>query len=323
MGSVWKKMNWVKRRWSGLKNWFRHRDGQVRHPDFKVLDVTQQVPKDLVDWGLQKLHVPDLWKETKGKGIRVGVIDTGACLNHPDLKTAIVASKDFTGKGTAEDGGGHGSHCAGIIGARENGMGCVGVAPECELYIAKALRDNGSGDFSYITAAVYWLMEQDVDIISMSLGGGYDDVPLHEALKEAAKSGIVLIAAAGNDGVSSLDDVDYPGRYAEVVAVGAIDANMNIAGYSSVGPQVDVLAPGSNVYSTYLNNSYALLSGTSMATPFVSGVVALVLAHAEKEGKNIRNVGVVHKLLMEHAIPGSGATMKYGIINPVEFFKSV
>jgi len=295
----------------------------MRHPDIRVVSVMATPSEDFVDWGLKQLNVPELWKTTKGTGIRVGIIDTGADLDHPDLKYAIVASANFNGTGSAEDGDGHGTHVAGIIGARSNGVGTVGVAPECELFIAKALGDDGSGAFSQITAAVYWLIGQDVDIINMSLGAPFDDVALHEALKVAARSGIICVAAAGNDGVDVLNAVDFPGQYSEVIAVGAIDASKHIAAYTSTGPQVDVLAPGSNVYSTWLNGAYCLLSGTSMATPFVSGVVALVLARAEREGRPIKNVGVVHKLLMENAVLGGSATMGYGIINPESVFKKV
>lgn len=308
---------WVRREWLQLKTKWRSRDGRARRPNFNVLAVS---PACQIGWGLQALNVPDLWKQTKGSGVKVGIVDTGVDLTHPDLVDGIVASADFTGKGTAQDGDGHGTHVAGIIGARGISGGTVGAAPECQLYIAKALGDDGSGDYGAITEALEWCIQQKVDVINMSLGGPQDDYRLHDAIRTAVNQGIVVVCAAGNDGVDAIDDVDYPGRYDEAIAVGALDPQLHLASYSSVGPEVDILAPGSQVYSTYPGGNYALLSGTSMATPFVSGVVALAIAKAKIDGKPITGM---RDLLLKHALPRpdlAAGNMGYAIIDPADVF---
>lgn len=314
-------MKWLRKAWNRLMG---NKVGDVTHPPVKVLDIS---PQAKMDWGLTTFGIPALWSMTKGAGVKVGIVDTGACLQHPDLKDAIVASKDFTGKGTAEDGDGHGTHVAGIIGARGNSAGATaGVAPECQLYIAKALGDDGSGDFGNIEDAIEWLIAQKVDIINMSLGGSDEGSGLHDVIKKAAQQGIILICAAGNDGVDAIDDVDYPGKYDECIAVGALNPNLSLAAYSSVGPEVDILAPGTQVYSTYLNNSYALLSGTSMATPFISGVAAMAVAKARLDGKPITSGQQLNALLKKDALsrPDLLQTTKgYGIVDPAEVFKDL
>ena len=289
------------------------------HEPVTVLDSTPTLDGEHIDWGLQELHIPEIWHFTKGAGIKIAIIDTGADLTHPDLKDAIVASIDFTGKGTAQDGDGHGTHVAGIIGARAQGSGVVGVAPECQLYIAKALGDDGSGNFSAIVAAVHWCVAQKVDIINLSLGAQVGDLALHTAIQLATANGIAVFCAAGNDGANGKDEVDYPGRYDEVVAVGAIDAYLHLAKFSSVGPQVDILAPGTQVYSTYKGGGYAMLSGTSMATPFVTGVAALALAKSRADGKplvgcwELRDFLVKHTMARPDLISGNKG---FGVISP-------
>jgi subtilisin family serine protease len=316
-------VTWLRKKWCTLKRWWRNRDGMVRHPAVTVLDQTQ-TPR--LDWGVQLFGIPELWHLTKGAGIKVGVIDTGCDLNHPALRQAIVASEDFSGKGTADDGAGHGTHVAGIIGARPVNGGTVGVAPECQLYIAKALGDDGSGDMDDIVEAIHWLIEMQVDIINVSLGSDGGTPMLKAACELAAAKGIMMICAAGNDGVEAIDDVDYPGRYESCIAVGAVDRKLNLAAYTSVGPEVDILAPGSQVYSTYPKSSYALLSGTSMATPFVSGVAALALAKERMNGKSITTVAQLNELFKTHAMKRPDllqGNRGLGIIDPAAIFQTL
>jgi major intracellular serine protease len=315
--------SWVRRNWLQFMAKWRNSDGLAHHPAVKVLDVS---PTAHVDWGLQSLGIPALWKETEGAAVVVGIVDTGADLTHPDLAPGIIASKDFSGKGTANDGDGHGTHVAGIIGGRGLSGSPAGVAPQCSLIIAKALGDNGSGDFSSIADAVTWLTSQKVDVINMSLGGSVDDDGLHKAIIAAAKAGIIVCCAAGNDGVDAIDDVDYPGKYEEVIAVGALNPDLELAAYSSVGPEVDILAPGTQVYSTYLNNTFALLSGTSMATPFVSGCVALAIAKGRKDGRAPLDVKNMISLLKINALPRPDllqGNKGVGIIDPADVFKTL
>lgn len=259
-------------------------DNIYRLPPYTVQQVLRANElSETVDWGLAQFGVPDLWQQTEGKGVTVGVIDTGCDLDHPDLDGALESAKDFSrSRSGPRDMAGHGTHVAGVIAARRDGRGVVGVAPQCRLLIAKGLGDDGSGDSRGIAQAVDWCCEQGADVISMSLGSPQPDTFILAAIRRAVQAGKFVIAAAGNDGRPM--SVNYPARYPETIAVAAVDRDGKVARFSSQGPQVDIAAPGQDILSTYLNGGYARLSGTSMATPFVSGVVSLVIArHCEAE----------------------------------------
>ena len=237
-----------------------------------------------IDWGLKLLGVPPLWKETQGDGIKVGVLDTGIALEHPDLRPAILEARDFTrSPSAAYDAQGHGTHVSGIIAARRNAHGIVGVAPETKIITAKVLNDDGAGTSQDIVAGIHWAMEAGADILSMSLGSSEPDEEIHQALLLAISKGVFVITAAGNEG-PELDTVGYPAGFPEMVAVGSIDRRKRLSQFSSRGRQVDVVAPGDEITSCYPPRGYAVLNGTSMATPFVSGVVALALAKHRKMG---------------------------------------
>lgn len=236
---------------------------------------------DVADWGHQPLAVPRAWEVSKGKGVVVAVLDTGADKSHPDLKDQIVDAKDFTGSRNGfVDVQGHSTHCSGIIAAAENGMGMVGVAPEAKILIGKVLGDNGSGSSYGIAKGIRWAVDwvgpngEKVGVISMSLGGGSPDADTQSAVKYAVERGVIVVAAAGNEGPGE-QTVAYPGGYPECVCVGAIDDKLNVARFSSRGKQLFVAAPGVNVRSCYPGGRYATMSGTSMATPYVAGVAAL------------------------------------------------
>lgn len=254
-----------------------------RLPPFKV-DKVMLATAETIDWGLKLLGVPPFWKETQGEGIKVGVLDTGIALEHPDLRPAILEARDFTrSPSAAYDAQGHGTHVSGIIAARRNAHGIVGVAPETKIITAKVLNDDGAGASQDIVAGIHWAMEAGADILSMSLGSSEPDEEIHQALLLAISKGVFVITAAGNEG-PELDTVGYPAGFPEMVAVGSIDRRKRLSQFSSRGRQVDVVAPGDEITSCYPPRGYAVLSGTSMATPFVSGVVALALAKHRKMG---------------------------------------
>ncbi len=249
-------------------------------------------------WGLgdKGINVAGAWAATKGKGVKVAVLDTGVDINHPDLKDQVVGSKDFSGSSVGTmDLKGHGTHCCGIVAMKQgNGQGFVGVAPECKLLMGKILGDDGTGDFDWATQGVLWAIDQGADVISMSIGG-YADIPpdqffpdLRAAIKKAVDKGIIVVVAAGNSNDENVGNpkghVEYPGRYEEVITVAASDFSQHIAHFSSRGPEVDVAAPGDNIISTIPGGQYAEFSGTSMATPMVAGVAALYVA--AKKAKN-------------------------------------
>jgi subtilisin family serine protease len=271
--------------------------------EFKVADfqLKEVIPAsaygdDLIDWGLKAVGAEIAWQKTKGKGIKVAVLDTGVDADHRDLALNIKETVDFTGsRYGVEDMQGHGSHCAGIIGAVDNQIGMVGVAPEVELYIAKVLGDNGSGGFDSITKGIQWAITKQVDVISMSLGAsGRPPEMLHSVIKAAHDQGIILVAATGNENGA----VCWPAMYDEVIAVSAVDEHLNRATFSNYGIKNEIAAPGVNIVSTYKQGQYARLSGTSMATPLIAGAIALIIARHKENTNGLKpDVEEVHRIL--------------------------
>jgi subtilisin len=237
---------------------------------------------ETVPSGIQQVNAPLAWGCSRGKGIRVAVVDTGIDFNHPDLQPNYVGGVSFVpGAATPMDDHGHGTHCAGTIAAAMNGSGVVGVAPEASLYGVKVLDHNGSGQFAWIIAGIDWCIQHGIHIISMSLGGSTAPAALETICNAAWSKGVLVVAAAGNSNRQdpvppAASNVGYPGKYRNVVAVSAIDSSNTIAPFSSRGPEVDVCAPGVDVLSCKLGGGTTIMSGTSMACPHTSGVAALL-----------------------------------------------
>ena len=221
-----------------------------------------------------------------GAGVNVAVIDTGIDCGHPDLAPHCVYGPNFTVKGNklAFDDHGHGTHVAGIIAARDNGFGVIGVAPEATLYAVKVLDANGFGSWSSVASGIVWATKNGMDVINMSLGGTSSSQAVAAAVKAASGAGVLVVSAAGNSGCCNT--VLFPGKLPESMAIAAVDVNDQRASFSSTGVEVDVAAPGVSILSTVPTGScklcdpsgYRTLSGTSMATPHVSGVGALLVS---------------------------------------------
>lgn len=245
------------------------------------------------DWGVIYLQAVKAWlgKKAAGENALIFILDTGIA-NHPDLDENRRRQYDKNLTGDTPVKHLHGTHCAGIAAALSNNIGIVGVAPKAGLADVQVLNGSGSGSWAWVAggirhAADVKLTGADagkVKIISMSLGGSASNKELEDAVDYAISKGCIVIAAAGNSGYrEGQSTVNWPGAYPQVITVAAIDpdsddnpANNKPANYSSAGPAVDVAAPGTNVLSTVLNGGYARLSGTSMATPHVAGIAALV-----------------------------------------------
>ncbi|MDP4097368.1 S8 family peptidase [Paenibacillus sp. P96] len=245
--------------------------------------VEQRESVNEVPAGIELIQAPKIWDKTKGTGVKIAILDTGCETTHPDLKGRIVGGKNFTHDDDGDpdnytDYNGHGTHVAGTIAAVQNAKGVVGVAPEAELLIVKVLDENGSGDYEWIIDGIYYAIEEKADIISMSLGGPEDVPELHEAIQKAVASNILVVCAAGNegDGRDSTDEFGYPGAYNEVISVGAVSLDRESSDFTNSNNEVDLVAPGEEILSTFLRGKYATLSGTSMAAPHVSGALALI-----------------------------------------------
>ncbi len=227
-------------------------------------------------WGINRIDAELVWPTgNTANPIKVGVIDTGISLTHPDLAANIQGGYNaIRPSRSANDDNGHGSHVAGIIAAINNSSGVVGAAPQADLYAIKVLSASGSGYLSDVIEGIDWAIANGMQVTNMSLGTSANIESMHEAVIRARDAGIVQVAAAGNDATKP---VIYPAAYPEVIAVSATNSNNVIASWSSRGPEVDLAAPGVSIYSTYKGTGYATLSGTSMASPHVAGAAALLL----------------------------------------------
>lgn len=230
------------------------------------------------DWGIVRTDAPAAWEsEFTGKGVKIAIVDTGIAAHEDLVVEGGVSFVSYTS--SYSDDYGHGTHVAGIIGARNNALGTVGIAPESSLYAVKVLDNNGSGYLSNVAAGIDWAITNKMNIINLSLGSSSSSTTLKKAVDSAYSKGILVVAAAGNSGTSSGsgDNVQYPARYDSVIAVAATDINDKRAYFSSTGNTVEVAAPGVDIVNTYLNNQYAKMSGTSMAAPYATGNLALIM----------------------------------------------
>ncbi|MBX9973837.1 S8 family peptidase [Cytobacillus firmus] len=280
----------------------------VRVIPFKVIRQEEEVKE--VPKGVELIQAPKMWNETKGKGIKIAVLDTGCDLSHADLKDRITGGRNFTDDDNSDpnifkDYNGHGTHVAGTIAAHENDAGVIGVAPEADLLIVKVLNKDGSGQYEWIINGIHYAIEQNADIISMSLGGPADVPELHDAIKAAVKKNILVVCAAGNegDGDDSTDEFAYPGCYNEVISVGAINLERDSSEFTNSHNEIDLVAPGEEILSTFLNGKYATLSGTSMSAPHVSGALALIKDLANKQFERKLSEPELYAQLIRRTVP--------------------
>jgi len=232
--------------------------------------------KQVIPQGIERIGANTVWNISTGKAVKVAVLDTGIEVGHPDLQDNLVRGINLINPYIVpNDDNGHGTHIAGIIGAINDRLGVVGVAPKASLYPVKVLDYKGNATLSNLLEGLQWCIDNRVQVINMSLGTSEHNDILLKAIKSVYNAGIVMVAATGNNG--SQKYIDYPAAYAETIAVGAITVNDTPAWYSNSNKRVNLMAPGDRVLSTYKNGSYGSLSGTSMAAAHVSGVVALML----------------------------------------------
>lgn len=253
-----------------------------------------------------------------GAGVKIAVLDTGIDYNHEDLKGNYKGGFDFAFNDADpfdDSTLSHGTHVSGIIAAQNNGIGVIGVSPNADIYAVKVLDGAGFGTASWIISGLQWAVDNNMNIATMSLEGP-DSITLHNAVDNAYNSGVLLVAAGGNNNGGS---VLYPGAYGSVIAVSATDANDQIAGFSSVGPEIELAAPGVNIYST-VRGGYAYMSGTSMAAPHVTGDAALIYStnFPDVNGDGLRNNKDVRELLhnaKDLGTAGKDNMFGYGLVD--------
>ncbi len=263
-------------------------DPAVESVDYNYLRTLSNAPDDPrfdEQWGMIKPRFEGAWSRTRGQGIRVAVVDTGAAVRHPDLKRKIALQRDFRhNDGTVEDSAGHGTHVAGTVAAETNNRrGVAGGCPACKLLIAKAFSPDGGYDFA-IARSITWSVDRGAKVINCSFEGPGNSEALKDALDRATRKGAVVVAAAGNGGTSA---PSYPAAYPNVIAVAATNMDDRRASFSNHGSWVDVAAPGVNILST-VPGGYGYRGGTSMAAPHVSALAGL-LASQGRGPKAIRD----------------------------------
>ncbi|MFN8575545.1 MAG: S8 family peptidase [Candidatus Sericytochromatia bacterium] len=256
-------------------------------------------PDIKLQYGLEKINADGAWAVTKGdEKIVIAVVDTGVDLNHPDLAANLVKGYS-TIKGTINenDDNGHGTHVAGIVSAiADNNIGVTGIAPKCKVMPIKVLSAKGDGNDSDIAEGIIWAVDHGAKVINLSLGGAGAGKTLENAILYAYNSNALVVAAMGNNGANVKN---YPAAFKNVVAVGASDSKNKVAPFSNFGDWISVTAPGLKIYSTLptykvelsrynLGTEYGILSGTSMAVPYVAGLAGLILS----KNKNLNRAEV-------------------------------
>lgn len=242
--------------------------------------ITEPLPR-LPSSDFEEFQTASAQNVLPGNGIKVAILDTGIDPNHTALQPSIEKTKDFTGslRGVFDESA-HGTLVAGVVAAHRQAAGSAGVAPGARLFIGKVLRNhNGGGDVEHLLKGIRWAIDQQVQIINISLGSQEELPEVKNAFQEAGRKNVFVICAAGNRGSQGLD---YPAQYDNCVAVGAIDGDgrrwEDGQDASAIGTELDIAAFGDSVMSTWPGGGYGRKSGTSLAAPFVSGVLALVLA---------------------------------------------
>lgn len=289
-------------------------------------------PSEQITWGLKTIYDnSDLTATSGGEDVKVAVLDTGVDVSHPDLRSRITACKDFSHPKSpvvndkCEDRNGHGTHVAGIIAADAGSdlLGIFGVAPGAGIFAYKTCDLNGSCLADDVAVAIRLAADEGAQVINMSFGSDKDISLVSDAVSYAYSKGVLLVAAAGNDGPFP-DSIDYPAAYNKVIAVGAISQSQTVPDWSSRGinsqtkpgviedRDLEFAAPGENIESTWNKGNYVILSGTSMAAPFVSGLAAKLWQSEEKEPA-LATRGLLGLLAKDIASLGEDNLSGYGL----------
>jgi len=286
---------------------------QISYEIEEIIDDIKEIPD-----GVKMIKAPDIWEDSrKGQGVVIAIIDTGCQKDHSGLQGRIIGGKNFSDDGTSDDfsdNKGHGTHVAGTIAATNNKDGVAGVAPEARLLILKVFDKDGLARNESVIKAIDYaisyrgLNEEKVRVINMSLGSRYDDLDLHMAVQRAVNDDIVVACAAGNEGDKRGETIEigYPAAYPESICVGAVDLNKKIADFTNTNDQLDLVAPGVGIKSTWPGENggkYATLKGTSMATPHVSGALALIINKCEREFERSLTEDEIYAQLIKRTVP--------------------
>lgn len=307
------------------------KDTDCTLPPYLVHDIGQiETLSQNANWAISDLDIPSLWADTEGEGVTVAIIDTGVP-NHIDLNDNILLDKCrsfIDDEDMWDNSAGHASHVSGLVAALDNAIGVVGVAPKTKLVCLKALNKYGSSKNGSIEKALQYCIDIKPDIINMSLGGTDAMPAAHELIKKLYAANVMMVCSAGNNGQTSNTSVLYPAKYDEVLAVGSYGPTSlkSRSVFSSFGAELDICAPGEQLLSTYMNNKYAVMSGTSQASPIVSAIIALVISYFKKKGLPYNNK-IITDMLLSNCVgmtsPGRDNDYGWGLISPKKLFNQL
>gem|GEM_PF-2342872 len=341
---------------TAVTNWLRTVPGvigaDVAIPMHRALVTTRIAPDPelKLQWGLRSMAAAESWRYTQGSGVVVAVVDDGLDRTHPDFSGSTLPGMNMVNSRSPVDAGEHGTHVAGIIAARaNNAIGGAGLAPRVRILPVDVFNGDNASDID-VARGIIWAAGGHIkgvpnnrtpaSIINLSLGGADSTTVLRRAVAYAVGRGVVVVAAAGNEGPRK---VSYPAMYSGVVGVGAVGSNQRIAGFSSTGPQVDVVAPGIDIWSTTCvsyagfnaattsrtpndcprdpstgqpQHTYEAMSGTSMATPFVAAAAALLKARFPRWSGTKISAELI-RTARDLGKPGRDTTYGAGLIQPV------
>ena len=321
-------------------------NGILHNPHVTAVELDSEVYATATEldnsWGVKRIGAGIVHNGgNKGLGIKIGIIDSGVNYTHPDLDGVYAGGYDFVqDDNDPMDVYGHGTHVAGTACAEENGFGVVGVAPGCALYALRVLNNSGVGSWGRTIAAMDWAVANDLQVVNLSLGSSKNPgTAVKTAFDNVEAAGVVIVAAAGNSGntAGKGSNIIYPAKYASVIAVGATDSTDTRASFSSTGSELEIMAPGVSVLSTWNDSTsssnpqpicvggvcyYKYGSGTSMASPHVAGVAALVIAKGitDENGNNRINDEVrqiMNSTARDLGTAGRDPQYGYGLVDAV------
>lgn len=295
-------------------------DPKVEYAEPNYIARILSIPNDPYygrQWGDPAIRADVAWDKVspaQRAGVTIAVLDTGINPIHEDLQASIVPGFNMVNNNSdTTDRNGHGTHVAGIAAAvGNNGRGVAGVAGGSKIMPVKVMGDNGTGGMSYVINGIKYAVDRGAKVINLSLGSTGVSQAMQDAVNYALNRGVVVVAASGNQN----GPVGLPGNNQGVVTVGAVDSSGARASYSNYGPELDVMAPGSQIYSSYIGSAsnYTYLSGTSMATPFVAGVSALVKA-ANPSLTSAQVLNILQRTAKDLGTPGFDNYTGYGLVD--------
>lgn len=285
------------------------------HPRVQAMemDTRAQALEQTVPWGLVRLRADLVHPANKGAGVKVAILDSGIDLNHEDL--VVMGNVSFVdGAATGNDDFGHGTKVAGVVAARDNGIGTLGVAPEVALYAVKVMDEYGRVLWSDAQRGLDWAMQNNMQVVNMSFGSiNAPPTSFQKAIERAYRKGLVLVAGAGNKGELGIEDsVVYPAKYPEVIAAGATDETNTRVSNSSYGPSLELVAPGVNIYTTTIG-SYGYAGNTSIASPHVAGTAALLIASGITNNEQVRQK--MRQTAVDLGVAGRDNEYAYGLVD--------